>query len=62
MVPIVISDLEAETNKKISLYIKKHINSNKYFIKGFRKQIDIKKSQIDRLPLKKLNELITGIS
>ena len=55
-------DLEIETNKKISLSIKEHNVSNKYFIKGFRNQIDIKKSQIDRLPLKKLDELIAGIS
>ena len=59
---IEISDLEAETNKKISSSIKEHLNSNKYFIKGFRNQIDIKKSQIDRLPLNKLDELIAGIS
>ena len=60
--PIEASDLEAETNKKISSSIKEHLNSNKYFISGFRNQIDIKKSQIDRLPLNKLDELIAGIS
>lgn len=59
---IYIDNLEKETNKKISISIKEHNKSNKYFIKGFRQQIDINKTQIDRLPLKKLDELICGIS
>ena len=55
-------NVETETNKRIGQSIKQQMNSNKYFIKGFRNQIDIEKSQIDRLPLKKLDELISGIS
>jgi hypothetical protein len=56
------SELEKETNHKISYFIKGQKDYNRFFIKGFRSQINIKESKIDKLPLNKLNELIAGIT
>ena len=59
---IELNDLEKETTYKIISSLKAHKENNKFFIKGFREQINIKTSKINRLPLKKLDELIAGIS
>lgn len=56
-----LTDLEKETNEKISSSIKLRREVNKYFIKGFRQQINIISSEINKLPLNLLDQLISGI-
>ena len=58
---IQLSDIMKETIKKIKDEIIEKDLITKLFVKGFRSQINIKKSKINKLPLNLLDELIAGI-
>ena len=57
-----IDNLKEETTNKIKSSYETSNEINKYFISGFRKQINISKSKINKLPLKLLDELIAGLT
>ena len=58
---IAIEDLKKETTNKIISSLETFKETTKYFVKGFRQQINIYKSKINKLPLKLLDELIAGL-
>jgi hypothetical protein len=59
--PLKTDNIPEETTKKIKEdYTSTEENLLKYFIDGFRSQIDIKHFKLNRLNLKEFSELITG--
>ena len=56
-----INKVKNEIVKRIIEEIKERHKVTKIFVDGFRSQINIKKSKINRLPLNLLNDLISGI-
>ncbi len=50
-----------ETTRKIIISLEESAQTTNYFVRGFREQINIETSQIDKLQLKTLNVLISGI-
>jgi hypothetical protein len=60
-IPVELSNVNEETVNKIKNEIIEKKKVTEIFVKGFRSQINIKKSQINKLPLKQLDILIAGI-
>jgi hypothetical protein len=56
-----INNIKNETINRIIEEIKEKEQVTEIFVSGFRSQINIKKSKINRLPLNLLNNLISGI-
>jgi tripartite motif-containing protein 71 len=55
-----IGDIKEETTRNIKLYYESNIDV-KAFVDGFRQQIDVQKTRMDKLSVKQLSTLICGI-